>query len=143
LVLRGPVEKLTISYTSHPPLATADVINLIAIGRTTQTTDVSGTDAVLASQVASQVSSGLQSLTGISGLRIDPLVGGNNRDPSARIGVQQRVTKNFVFSFSTDVSQPNGESIEGEYQINKNWSIGVARDPVGGISVEGRHRTKF
>ena len=143
LRLRGPLDNLTTTYSSDPPLAAADIINLLVVGRTTHTADISGTDSLIASQIAGQFSSKIQTLTGISGLRIDPLIGGSNRNPSARIAVQQRVTKNFLFSFSTDVSQPNGETIEGEYQINKRWSIGATRDPVGGIAVMGRHHTTF
>ena len=143
LSFRGPLDKLTTSYTSDPPLSAADIINLLVVGRTTQTADIGGTDSVIASQVAGQFSTKMQRLTGISGLRIDPLIGGSNRNPSARIAIQQQVTKNLLFSFSTDVSQPNGETIEGEYQINKKWSIGATRDPVAGVSVMGRHRTTF
>lgn len=143
LSLRGPLDKLTTSYTSDPPLSAADIINLFVVGRTTQTADIGATDSVIVSQIAGQFSTKMQTLTGISGLRIDPLIGGSNRNPSARIAFQQRVTKNLLFSFSTDVSQPNGETIEGEYQINKKWSIGATRDPVAGVSVMGRHRTTF
>ena len=142
---RGPVEKLTTSYVSDPPLPTADIISLVAFGNTTQTTDAAGhgADSILASQVGGQLSNKMQGLTGISGLRIDPLVGGSNRNPSARIALQQRVTKNFLFTFSTDVSEPGSETVEGKYQINKRWSVGVARDPTGGISAEGRYHTRF
>ena len=142
---RGPLEKLTTSYVSDPPLPTADIISLVAFGNTTQTTDAAGhgADSILASQVGGQLSNKMQGLTGISGLRIDPLVGGSNRNPSARIALQQRVTKNFLFTFSTDVSEPGSETVEGQYQINKRWSVGVARDPTGGISAEGRYHTRF
>jgi len=145
LGVRGYLDKLNVSYASDPPLPTADIINLIAFGRTTQEGDAAshGTDSILASQAASRFSTKMQSLTGISSLRIDPLVGGSNRDPSARIAIQQRVTKNFLFTFSTDVSQPGAETVEGKYQINKRWSIGAARDQVGGIAVDGRYHTKF
>lgn len=145
LSVRGYLDKLITTYSSDPPLATADIINLIALGSTTQAAGSAGnaTDSIVASQVAGQISTRMQGLTGISGLRIDPLVGGNNRDPSARIGVQQRVTKNFLFTFSTDVSKAGGETIEGKYQINRRWSIGAARDQVGGVAVQGHYHTKF
>jgi translocation and assembly module TamB len=145
LNLRGTFEKLNTSYTSDPPLATADVINLIARGTTTKEAAASSqsTDSMIASQAASQFSSSVQKLAGISSLQIDPLIGGNNSNPSARIAVQQRVTKNFLFTFSTDVSQPDSEIIAGEYQVNKRWSVSVARDQIGGVSVDGRYHTKF
>ena len=108
LTMRGPLDKLTTSYVSDPPLATADIINLIARGKTTQESAASSqsTDSMIASQAASEVSSSVQKLAGISSLEIDPMIGGNNQNPSARIAIQQRVTKNLLFTFSTDVSQP-------------------------------------
>jgi translocation and assembly module TamB len=145
LTLRGPFDKLTTSYVSDPPLATADIINLIAQGKTPQEANAvsQSTDSMIASQAASQVSSSVQKLAGISSLQIDPLVGGNNQSPSARIAIQQRVTKNFLFTFSTDVSQPGNEMVQGDYQINKRWSVSMARDQVGGVSINGRYHTNF
>ena len=145
LTLRGPFDKLTTSYTSDPPLATADIINLVANGQTTQEAAAAGqsTDSILASQVAGQVTSGIQHLAGISSLQIDPLLGGNNQNPSARVALQQRVTKNFLFTFSTDLSQPGSEVVQGDYQINKRWSVSLTRDEVGGVSVDGKYHTKF
>jgi len=145
LTLRGPLDKLTTSYVSDPPLATADIINLIARGKTTQEASATSqsTDSMIASQAASQVSSSVQKLAGISSLQIDPLLGGNNQNPSARVAIQQRVTNNFLFTFSTDVSQPGSELVQGDYKINKRWSVSVARDQVGGVSVDGKFHTRF
>jgi translocation and assembly module TamB len=145
LTLRGPFDKLSTSYTSDPPLSTADVINLIARGKTTQESAAASqsTDSMIASQAASQVTNSVQKLAGISSLQIDPLLGGNNQNPSARIALQQRVTKNFLFTFSTDISQPGSQIVQGDYQINKRWSVSVARDQVGGVSVDGKFHKKF
>ena len=145
LNMRGPLDKLTTSYVSDPPLATADIINLVARGKTTQESAASSqsTDSMIASQAASQLSSSVQKLAGISSLQIDPTIGGNNQNPSARIALQQRVTKNLLFTFSTDVSQPGSEMVEGEYQVNKRWSVSMARDQLGGVSVDGRYHTRF
>jgi hypothetical protein len=98
---------------------------------------------MVASQAVGQVSGGIQKLAGISSLQIDPLLGGNNQNPGARIALQQRVTKNFLFTFSTDVTQPGSELVQGDYQINKRWSVSVARDQLGGVSIDGRFHTKF
>jgi translocation and assembly module TamB len=145
LTMRGPLDKLTTSYVSDPPLPTADVINLIARGKTTeeQAASSQSTDSMIASQVAGQLSSSVQRLAGISSLQIDPTLGGNNQNPSARIAIQQRLTRSLLFSFSTDVSQPGSEIVQGEYQINKRWSVGATRDQLGGVSVDGKYHTKF
>lgn len=145
VTLKGPPENLRTTYVSDPPLATADVINLIASGQTTEESASSSTspDSILAGQAASQFSGGLQKLAGVSSLQIDPLIGGNNQNPSARIALQKRVTKNFLFTFSTDVTQPGTEVVQGDYEINRRWSVSASRDQLGGVSVYGRYRTKF
>jgi translocation and assembly module TamB len=140
----GPVDKLHTSYVSDPPLPPADVINLIARGQTTQEGAPTsfGANSILAAGLG-QVGSNVSKLTGIAGFQIDPLIGGNNTNPSARIGVQQQVTKNFIFTFSTDVTQAQGEVVQGEYQLNKRWSVSVTRDESGGFAVNGRFHTNF
>jgi translocation and assembly module TamB len=145
ITMRGPLDKLTTSYVSDPPLATADIINLVARGKTTQESAASSqsTDSMIASQAASQLSSSVQKLAGISSLQIDPTLGGNNSNPSARVAIQQRVTKDLLFSFSTDVSQPGNEVVRGEYQINRRWSVSVTRDQLGGVSIDGRFHKRF
>lgn len=145
LTMRGPLDKLTTSYVSDPPLATADIINLIARGKTTHEANASSqsTDSMIASGAASELSGSVQKLAGLSSLQIDPLLGGNNQNPSARIALQQRVSKNLLFSFSTDVSQPGSEVVQGEYQITKRWSASVTRDQLGGVSVDGKYHTRF
>ena len=145
LTMRGPLDKLTTSYVSDPPLATADIINLVARGKTTQESAASSqsTDSMIASQAVGQLSSSVQKLAGLSSLSIDPTLGANGQNPSARIAIQQRVTKNFLFTFSTDVSQPGSEVVQGEYQINKRWSVSVQRDELGGVSVDGKYHSRF
>lgn len=142
--IRGPIQKLQTSYVSDPPLAPIDIINLIARGQVTSAgqPESFGANQVLAAGLG-EVSNEVTKLTGIAGLQIDPLVGGENSNPSARIGIQKRVTKNFTFTFSTDVTQPQSEIVQGEYQLTKRWSVSIVRDESGGFSVDGRFHTNF
>ena len=147
LNLSGPFNRLTTSYSSDPPLATADIISLLASGQTTGASAGQSTDSMIASEalggITSQFTGGIQKLAGISSLEIDPLIEGSNQNPSARIALQERVTKNLLFTFSTDVSQPGSEIVQGDYQINQRWSVNVTRDQVGGVSVGGELHTRF
>ncbi len=145
LTVVGPIDKLRTSYVSDPPLPPVDIINLLARGQTTeQSTPTNfGANSILAQGVAGQLSNSVQKLAGISSLEIDPLLGGNNRNPSARVAVQHRITRNFLFTFSTDVTQPQSEIIQGEYRINKRWSVSAVRDENGGVAVDGRFHTTF
>jgi translocation and assembly module TamB len=144
ITIRGPIQKLETNYVSDPPLPPIDIINLIARGQTTTEGAPAnfGASEVLAAGLG-QASNQLTKLTGIAGLQIDPLIGGDNSHPSARVGIQKRVTKNFTFTFSSDVTQPQSEIVQGEYQLTKRWSVSVVRDQSGGFSMDGRFHTNF
>jgi translocation and assembly module TamB len=147
LAFRGPLDKMQTSYVSDPPLPTADIINLIARGQTTQQAAASpsnlGASSLLAQGAASQVSGGVQKLAGLSSLSIDPTLGGNNSDPGARIAMQKRVTNDFLFTFATDVTSTQRELIQGEYQFTKRWSVSVTRDENGGFAVDGKYHKRY
>lgn len=145
LTFLGPVDKLRTSYTSDPPLPPVDVINLLARGQTTEEPSPGNLDAnsVIASGLASQVSSRLQKFAGLSSLQIDPTLGGNGSNPGARVALQQRVTKNFLFTFSTDVTNPESQVVQGEYQVSKHWALSASRDQYGGYTVDGKFRKTF
>ena len=147
LTFLGSLDKMQTSYVSDPPLPTADIINLIARGQTAQQAAAApsnfGASSLLAQGAASQVSSGVQKLAGLSSLSIDPTLGGNDSNPGARIAMQKRVTKDFLFTFATDVTSTQREIIQGEYQFNKAWSASVTRDENGGFAVDGKYRKRF
>ena len=143
----GPLDKMQTSYVSDPQLPTADIISLIARGQTTEQASASpsnlGASSLLAQGAASQVSSGVQKLAGLSSLSIDPTLGGNNSDPGARIAMQKRVTSNFLFTFATDVTSAQREIIQGEYQFNKRWAASVTRDENGGFAIDGKYHRRY
>lgn len=147
LTFLGPLDKMQTNYVSDPSLPTADIINLIARGQTTQQAAAApsnfGASSLLAQEAASQVSGGIQKLAGLSSLSIDPTLGGNDSNPGARVAMQKRITSSFLFTFATDVTSTQREIIQGEYQFNKRWSASVTRDENGGFAVDGKYHKRF
>jgi translocation and assembly module TamB len=145
----GTPEKLRTNYSSTPPLAPADIINLVAFGETSEesasagsTPTTLGAESVLAEGVSSQVGNRLGKLAGISQLSIDPSLGGNQQDPGARVAIQQRVSGSLLVTFSTDVTTTQSEAIEVEYRPKKQVSFSVLRDQNGGYGIGVRiHKT--
>jgi len=136
----GPIDKLRTYYVSDPPLPPVDIINLVTRGTTTEASAPAnlGANSLLAQGLASQVSSRLEKLGGISSLQIDPLLGGSNRNPSARVALQEHITKDVIFTYAADVTSTQNELIQIEYQVTPAWSLRVLRDERGNVSVEGR-----
>ncbi len=141
----GPVDRLRTSYTSEPPLPPVDIINLLARGQTTEEAAPASLNAnsVLAQGLASQVSGRIQKLAGLSSLQIDPTLGGNGTNPTARVAIQQRVTKNFIFTFSTDVTDPESQVVQGEYQVDNHWSVTASRNQYGGYAFDAKYHKTF
>jgi translocation and assembly module TamB len=148
LMFRGPVDHLQTSYTSEPSLPPADIINLIAFGKTTEASAANptppgalGAESLVASQVSSQVTSRVSKIAGISQLSVDPvLAGSNQRNPGARVAVQQRVTGNIFVNFSTDVTSTQDQTIQVQYKVSPRVSVSGTRDQNGGFGFDTRIR---
>jgi translocation and assembly module TamB len=151
LNLVGPIDRLRTTYTSDPALPSVDIINLLAFGQTTEAAAASpstpaglGAESLLAQGLSSQVSSQVEKLAGISYLSFNPLLGGNAQKTGAQqLAIQQRVTKNLLFTFGTDITSTQGQTIQVEYQFSRKWSVSVIRDQNGGVAVDARMKKTF
>ncbi|HEY4053035.1 MAG TPA: translocation/assembly module TamB domain-containing protein [Terriglobales bacterium] len=143
----GPADHLATNYSSDPSLPPADIINLIAFGKTAEATAANpspsgmlGAQSLVASQVSSQVTSRISKLAGISQLSVDPSLGSSQQSPGARITVQQRVTGKVFVTFSTDITATQQEVIQVEYRMNRRTSVKAVRDQNGGFSLQTNFR---
>jgi translocation and assembly module TamB len=151
LGLSGPMDRLQTTYTSDPALPPVDIINLVALGKTTEATSTTaspttslGAQSVLASGISSQVSGKIAKLAGVSQLQIDPGIGSDNgQNAGARVAIQQRVTSNLLVTFATDVTSTQRQAIQVEYKLNPKWSVSGTRDQNGGFGLNGRYRKDF
>jgi autotransporter translocation and assembly factor TamB len=143
--LVGPLDRLRTSYTSDPPLASVDIISLLFTGQTTQASasNPSTPQSVVAGAVAGRLSSSVGKLAGISSLTIDPGIGGNQTNPGATLGIQQRVTKNLFFTFTTDLTTTQGDIVQVEYQLTKKYALSAVASQNQGYSLEVKMHKKF
>jgi translocation and assembly module TamB len=146
----GPVDRLRTNYTSTPPLSEANIIHLIAFGTTAEqaaTTPGAPADvaaeSILAQGVSSQISGKLEKLTGISQITIDPLVTNTQANPGSQIAIQQRVSGSLLLTFSTSVTNTQGDTVEVQYTTPQNIRISVLRDYNGGYALDVRFRKTF
>jgi translocation and assembly module TamB len=141
----GPVEQLRTQYSSDPSLPSADIINLLAFGQTTEANAANPAtpanqeaEALVASQVSSQVSSRVSKIAGISQLSINPVLAGSSSQgpPGANITIQQRVTGNLFVTFSTNVASTQSQTVQGQYQVSPRVAVSATRDPNGGFAFD-------
>jgi len=148
-----------VTYRSEPPLPSADIIALLAFGRTRQEGELSAqgsqaaasetfaqtaSNAILGEALNAAVSSRVQKLFGISRIKIDPNLGGTGTEgnPNARLTVEQQISKNVTVTYLTNLSQYAQEVLQVEYNINKNVALVAVRDYTGVLAIDLRIRQR-
>lgn len=146
LGLHGTLDKPVISYRSDPPLPEADVVALLALGRTqsqqriyTQQQLQAGanptTDALLGGALNATVSSRVQRLFGAGSVKVDPNYLGALGNSTSRIIVEEQLGRNLTLTYATNVNTTGQQLIQAEVAINRHVSLLVARDESGVFSM--------
>jgi translocation and assembly module TamB len=145
LRFNGPIDQLRTNYSSDPALPSADIINLLAFGQTTEANTYNPSTpanqaaaGLIASQVSSQVTSRISKIAGISQLSINPVLasGSNQGQQGANITIQQRVTGNLFVTFSSNVASTQSQTIQGQYQLSPRVALSATRDQNGGVAFD-------
>ena len=151
--LTGPPDRLKLQYHSEPPLPEADIVSLLALGRTREESaqqlgnsafggDASG--AILSQALNATVSSRVQNLFGGSRIKIDPqgLSTETTTSHGPQVTIEQQVTNQLTVTYSTNVSQSSQQIIQMEYNVSRNLSIVALRDQNGIVSFDVRIRQR-
>ena len=155
LSLYGPADRPKPNFRSDPPLPQADVIALLALGRTRtesaqaqmynpqQTTlSDSASNELLGQALNATVSSRVQKLFGVSRIKIDPQVGGPENNPNARLTIEQQVSNKVTLTYITNLSQSAQQIVQFEYNISRDVSILAVRDQTGVVAFDVRIRRR-
>src|SRR5437868_3211215 len=152
--LHGTATNLKPTYRSEPPLSESDVFALLALGRTQEEAQLyqerqmaQGTDpttsALLGGALNATVSNRVEKLFGGSSVKIDPAFVGTLGQSSARITVQQQISKQVIATFATNVNTSAQQLIQVQYDLNRNNSIVVTRDESGVFSIVYKLRKRY
>ncbi|HUS19970.1 MAG TPA: translocation/assembly module TamB domain-containing protein [Terriglobales bacterium] len=154
LGFHGSTDKLSTTYRSEPPLPSADIIALLALGRTreeavitqqqsNQSFTETASNAILGQALNAAVSSRVEKLFGVSRIKIDPQVGGPE-NANARVTIEQQVNNNVTLTYITNLSQSAQQVIQVEFNVTRDVSIVAVRDQNGvlGFDVRVRQRKK-
>jgi translocation and assembly module TamB len=141
------------TWHSEPPLPEADVINLLALGRTTEesaalgngSTGLGGQANLLLNQALNTaVTSRMQRLFGVSRIKIDPqgLSSETNVVHGPQVTIEQQLASNLTVTYSTNVSVASQQIIQAEYNLTRNVSIVALRDQNGVVSFDLKIRQR-
>ena len=155
LTISGPLNKLTLTPRSDPPLQFNEIVALLATGRA-PTSDPSlmvqqepqswgqlGASALLGSAIANPVAGRLQRFFGVSKVRIDPTITGVENNPQARVTIEQQVTPSVTFTYSTNVTTSNPQIVRVEWALSKVWSAVALREENGLFGLDIFYKRRF
>ncbi len=152
--LHGTATNLKPTYRSEPPLSETDVFALLALGRTQEEAQLyqerqvqQGTDpttsALLGGALNATVSNRVEKLFGVGSVKIDPAFVGTLGNSSARITVQQQISRQVTATFATNVNTSAQQLIQVQYDLNHDNSIVVTRDESGVFSIVYKLRKRY
>jgi len=147
LGFHGQIDKLNATYSSEPPLPTADIIALLAMGRTREESAVlqqqdttytrTASNAILNEALNSANNNRLEKIFGVSRVKIDPEAGGAENNPSwTRVTIEQQISNTLTLTYITNVSQAQQQIIQAEYYLTRNISLIALRDQNGVVSFD-------
>lgn len=143
------------TWHSEPPLPEADVIALLALGRTREESaalQASGgggfgaeaSNLLLNEALNTALTSRMQRLFGVSRIKIDPqgMLSATNVVRGPQVTIEQQVANNFTITYSTNVSVASQQVIQVEYNVTRNISIVGVRDQNGVVSFDVKIRQR-
>lgn len=144
--LHGTANKLNVTYRSEPPLPQQDVIALLALGRTQEEQNMytqqqqnqgtnSTTNALLGGALNATVSNRVQKLFGVGSVKIDPTFVGSLGNSTARVTVEQQISRNVTLTYATNVNSTAQQLIQAQVDITRNVSVVAVRDENGVFSM--------
>jgi translocation and assembly module TamB len=135
----GPASHLALNYRSDPPLPDSDIIALLALGSTGESSALRsqstasqnyGATALLSEAISSGLGGRIQHLFGISQFRVDPFVAGTTTESNAtaRVTIEQRLAHGLTITYSTNAASNQQQLIQVEYAVKRDLSVVFLRD---------------
>ena len=158
VTVSGPIDNMKLTYRSDPPLQFQELVALLATGRTptsdptilanepaapAQSFQQMGESAIVGQAVANPLASRLQRVFGVNQLKIDPTFTSGSELPQARLTLQQQVTNNVTFTYITNLTEANSQTIRIEWALSDQWSAIATREETGRFGVDFFYKKKF
>lgn len=153
--LSGPLtdtELLAANVRSSPALPQADVVSLITTGNLTNTaggiatlaqTGINTAAEILTDTIINNpVRKATDQLFGLNVFEIDPIISGQQLNPSARLTVGRQINNNLRVTYATNLSQDQQQVLALEYRVSNRLSF-VAQYEQRSLTNVTRNRDNF
>ncbi len=148
----GEMDNLNLNITSDPPMSTVDILSMLTTGKrdsdtasTQQKSEIAGMSAasVLSENLTGVLGKRMQRIFGLESFRVDPFLAGAENDPTARITVSERISKDLVVTFSRNLTTNQEQIVVIEYDVTKDLSLLATRDEDGKYGLDFRFRKRW
>jgi translocation and assembly module TamB len=154
IALQGATTKLNPTFRSEPPLSEQDIFSLLAMGRTQEEQQIYSTeqqqagvnstaDSLLGGALNATISNRIQKLFGGGSVRIDPTFVSGVGNATARITVEEPISKNATLTYATNVNSTAEQLIQGEWRVTQDFSVVAVRDESGVFSLIFRLHRRY
>jgi translocation and assembly module TamB len=150
--ISGPIDQMRIAYRTDPPLPSADVLSLLALGYVRNTGELvpsnqsisnQGATALLSEALNSQTTNRIQRLFGVSRIKIDPNVGDPAFVSGTRVTIEQQVSHDLTLTYATNTGSTQQRVIQFEWALSDRTSLIGVRDQNGIFGIELIFRRRF
>lgn len=152
--LTGTAAKPVPTFRSEPPLSEQDIFSLLALGRTQEEQQIysnmqsqagvnTTADALLGGALNATVSSRIQKLFGGGSVKIDPTFVSGTGNATARITVQQQISKYATLTYATNVNSTAQQLIQAQVNLTHDFSVLAVRDEAGVFSLVFKLRRRY
>lgn len=148
----GELDNLNLNVTSDPPMSTVDILSMLTTGKrdssaatTQQKSEIVGMSAasVLSENLTGVIGKRMQRIFGLESFRVDPFLAGAENDPTARITVSERISRDLVVTFSRNLTTNQDQIVVIEYDVTKDLSLLATRDEDGKYGLDFRFRKRW
>ena len=154
VTVSGSPARLSVNYSSDPPLQSSEIIALLAVGRDPTSNQVGGqlagatasfgsAGSVLGEAVSEQLSNRLQRFFGASRVKIDPTLDSSDNLPAARLTLEQQISRDISLTYITNLNRTQEQTVRIQWDFSRQWSAVAVRDTNGLFGIDFLYRKRF
>lgn len=153
LDMTGDLDHLTMNLSSVPALSTVDIVSLLTTGKSSdlgletsrRQAEITGLSAasILSESLTGVIGKRVQRIFGFESFRVDPFLAGSDNDPTARVTITERISRDLAVTFSRNLTTSEEQIVVLEYDVTRNLTVVATRDENGFFSLDLRFRRRF
>ena len=152
IILRatGTGGEIDTQFTSEPSLPEPDVISLLLTGRTLEQARESGLNiareqalSYLTGSLGGRIGSAAQEGLGLTEVRIEPNLISAEEDPSARLTIGQRITRQLNLIYSMNLTDSGDQIFVTEYDITRRFQVKAVKQSDNSHRGDFRHDIRW